>query len=224
VDRNPDEPTLSTNSPRTHYALSEAALLAIQQYNTPEWSVAVASFLSAQQTLIDLYERRRQQTLIPLRYQGQDYHLSPGLHNTLQVAIVESFGPRFAPGAKVLYLGDTANKTLILDTDAFNALNIPITQHDKLPDVILYDEARHWLFLVEAVTSHGPVSPKRYLELTALVANCPAGVVYVSAFPDFPTFRNFVSEIAWETEVWVAEMAEHLIHFNGDRFLGPHAP
>ena len=28
-------------------------------------------------------------------------------------------------------------------------------------------------------------------------------------------------ELAWETEVWIAEMPEHMIHLNGDRFMGP---
>lgn len=45
---------------------------------------------------------------------------------------------------------------------------------------------------------------------------------YISAFPDFVTFKSFLTEIAWETEVWLAEIPDHLIHFNGDRFLGPH--
>ena len=34
--------------------------------------------------------------------------------------------------------------------------------------------------------------------------------------------EGIVAEIAWETEVWVAESPDHLIHFNGERFLGPY--
>lgn len=221
VDRNPDEPDLPTNSPRTHYALSDIAIRTIRQYNTPDWKRAIADFQAEQPKLIELYERKRQRAMIPLRYQGADYHLSPGEHNRLQVAIVEAFGPRFAPGARLLYLGDTANKTLILDESGFAELNIPLTSRDKLPDVVLYDEARNWLFLIEAVTSHGPVSSKRQMELECFLSDCPAGLVYVSAFSDFSTFRNFLNDIAWETEVWLAEMPDHMIHFNGDRFLGP---
>jgi hypothetical protein len=224
VDRNPDEPGLATNSPRTHYALSDVAIRTIRHFNTPNWSTAVAEFLEAQQSLMEIYQRRLERELIPLTYQGKEYHLSPGEHNRLQVAIVEAFGPRFAPGAKLLYLGDTANKSLLVDENAFRALNIPLTRHDKLPDVILYDEQRQWLYLIEAVTSHGPVTPKRRVELDEMLKECLAGLIYVSAFPDFTTFRNFLSEIAWETEVWLSELPDHMIHFNGDRFMGPRNP
>lgn len=221
VDRNPDEPGLPTNSPRTHYALSDIAIRTIRQFNTPNWETALAEFLDAQESLLAIYERKRQRELIPLSYQGKEYHLSPGKHNELQVAIVEEFGPRFAPGAKVLYLGDTANKLLLLDEDALSELNVPFSKHDKLPDVILFDQKRKWLYLIEAVTSHGPVTPKRRVELDELLKDCRSGLIYVSAFPDFVTFRNFLSEIAWETEVWLSEMPDHMIHFNGDRFMGP---
>lgn len=221
VDRNPDEPGLPTNSPRTHYALSDPAIRTIRQYNSLNWETALAEFLEAQESLMEIYQRKRKRELVPLTYQDKAYHLSPGKHNRLQVAIVEDFGPRFAPGAKLLYLGDTANKSLLLDEDAFHELNIPLTRHDKLPDVILYDLERKWLYLIEAVTSHGPVTPKRRVELDEMLDGCLAGLIYVSAFPDFTTFRNFLSEIAWETEVWLSELPDHMIHFNGDRFMGP---
>lgn len=176
VDRNPDEPGLATNSPRTHYALSDVAIRTIRQFNTPKWDAAVAEFLDTQQSLIEIYQRKREQALIPLTYQGQEYHLSPGKHNRLQVDIVEEFGPRFAPGAKLLYLGDTANKSLLVDENTFRALNIPLTRHDKLPDVILYDEQRQWLYLIEAVTSHGPVTPKRRVELDEMLQGMPGRI------------------------------------------------
>lgn len=221
VNRNPDEPGLATNSPRTHYALTDIAIRTIRQFNTSDWDGAVREFLEAQDSLVELYERKRQLNQIPLSYQGKEYHLSPGKHNELQVAIIEEFGPRFAPGAKLLYMGDTANKLLLLDEESLNDLKIPFSKHDKLPDVILFDQERNWLYLIEAVTSHGPVTPKRQVELDEMLNNCPAGRIYVSAFPDFSTFKTFLSDIAWETEVWLSEMPDHMIHFNGDRFMGP---
>ncbi len=222
VIRNPDDPTLATNSPRTHYALSDACIRAIRYYRSPEWPQAIQSFAESQGTLFEIYQKSRQQHKVPLRLtHGEEYHLSPGKHNQLQAAIVEEFGPRFAPGANLLYLGDTENKVLILDQAGFEELGIPISNHDKLPDVVFYDKIRHWLFLVEAVTSHGPVSPKRLFELEEMMKGCSASRIYVSSFPDFATFKTFLTEIAWETEVWLAETPDHLIHFNGDRFLGP---
>jgi type II restriction enzyme len=222
VVRNPDDPTLPTNSPRTHYALSDAVIRTIRAYQSDDWPQAVQAFITSQGALLELYQKSREQYKVPLRLaSGEAYHLSPGRHNELQAAIVEEFGPRFAPGARLLYLGDTENKTLILDKAGFEELGIPAPSHDKLPDVVLYDETHNWLFLIEAVTSHGPVSSKRHFELEAVFKECPIGRVYVSVFPNFTTFKNFLAEIAWETEVWLAEIPDHLIHFNGDRFLGP---
>jgi hypothetical protein len=101
-------------------------------------------------------------------------------------------------------------------------LGIPINEHGKLPDIILFDKKRNWMFLIEAVTSHGPVSPKRMIELEDLLKNSNAGKIFVSAFPDLKEFRKHTSDLAWETEVWIADIPDHIIHFNGDRFLGPH--
>ena len=224
VERNPDDPTLPTNSPRTHYALSGVALRTIRAYNSDAWIEAATAFLEEQQSLLSTYRAKREQHKVALRLpSGEEYHLSPGAHNVLQVAIIEEFGPRFAPGARVLYVGDTADKTLHLDEEGFAAIGVPVPSHDKLPDVVLYDAENEWLYFIEAVTSHGPVSPKRLVELrTLMLKDANVGPVFVSAFPDFSTFKSYLSDIAWETEVWIAEQPTHLIHFNGDRFLGPH--
>jgi hypothetical protein len=41
---------------------------------------------------------------------------------------------------------------------------------------------------------------------------------------DFTGFKKYAAEIVWESEVWVAEFPDHMIHFNGDKFLGPYPP
>ena len=171
---------------------------------------------------MERYARDRGRNLTPVRLpDGRELRLSPGKHNEVQRAIVEQFAPRFAPGAHLLYLGDTARKDLFVDRDRLRKLGIPITGHDKLPDVVLYDAERRWLFLVEAVTSHGPVSPTRMVDLEAMLAECPADAIYVSAFPDFGEFRKHMKNIAWETEVWLCDSPGHMIHYDGERFLGP---
>lgn len=222
VDRNPDEPDLPTNSPRTHYGLTDEALKVLQLYGTSGWDAELSAFRSSHGVLLEIYQRRRRMREIPIRTStGEEIRLSPGRHNRLQAQVVTDFGPKFAPRAVLLYLGDAADKLLLVEKAKLGELGVPLTEHDKLPDVILYDEERDWLFLVEAVTSHGPVSPKRMEELEVTLKNCVATRVYVSAFPDFRQFKRHLDKIAWETEVWVAEIPDHLIHFNGDRFLGP---
>jgi type II restriction enzyme len=222
ADYNPFEPGLPTNSPRAHYAIAQTALAAVQAYASAQWEAVAQEFVSRHGSLLTAYSRKRSRRLVPVRLpDGSAVKLSPGIHNRVQAAVVEQFAPRFAPGGRLLYLGDTAKKHLVVDTAILAQLGVPITEHDKLPDVVLWDERRNWLFLVEAVTSHGPVTPKRRVELGAMLTRCGAGLVFVSAFPDFTAFRKHLKAIAWETEVWIAEIPDHLIHFNGDRFLGP---
>lgn len=222
VDYNPDALELPTNSPRAHYALTKDALNVVKSYGTRQWEDAVGAFIRQYGSLLTVYQRKRSKRLVPLRLpDGTVFRLSPGKHNQLQRSIVEEFAPRFASGAEVLYLGDTAAKYLYVNGEMLASLNIPVTQHDKLPDIVLCDAKRQWLFLIEAVTSHGPVTPKRYVELEAMLVQCSTDRIYVSAFPDLTEFRKHVREIAWETEVWIADIPDHLIHFNGDKFLGP---
>ena len=168
------------------------------------------------------YSKERNENLIPVKLSnGKIIKLSAGKHNEVQQAIVQQFAPRFSKGAEILYLGDTAKQDLYFDEETLRELNIPINQHSNLPDVLIYDRVKNWLFLIEELTSHGPVSPKRVIEIEEFLKDCKAGRVYVSAFPDFAEFKKHTSNIAWETEVWLVEVPDHMIHFNGDRFLGP---
>ena len=222
VDYNPDDTTLPVNSPKAHYALTDEALVVVQAYKTKNWKNALDHFVQTVGKLSDMYMKEREINQIPVTLQnGEVIKLSAGKHNEVQAAIVEQFAPRFANGGVLLYLGDTAKKDLYTNVQGLSDLNIPIDQHSKLPDVIIYDIQRSWLFLIEAVTLHGPVSPKRILELEELLKDCNVGKVYVTAFPDMTEFKKHSNNIAWETEVWLMEVPDHMIHFNGDRFMGP---
>lgn len=182
----------------------------------------MAAFIREFGALQAAYQSSRSTHRVRLRIPGgATAHLSPGAHNRLQVAIIEEFGPRFAPGSIVLYVGDAALKHVVCEAEQLALLKIEITQHDKLPDMVLYWSERHWLFLIEAVTTHGPVSPKRHREIEGMLTKCPAKRIYVTAFPDFRTFRKYAGDIAWETEVWIADNPDQMIHFNGPKFLGP---
>lgn len=222
ADYNPDQPDLPVNSPRAHYGLSEPAFNAIKVFGTKGWAKAVKKFISEVGSLSKTYAKERDTILIPVKLSdGKVLKLSAGKHNEVQAAIIEQFAPRFAKNGTLLYLGDTAKKDLYINQEYLKSLGIPIDQHSKLPDVVIYDHARCWLFLIEAVTSHGPVSPKRIHELEELLKNCKEGKIYVTAFPDFAEFKRHSKNIAWETEVWIVESPHHMIHFNGDRFMGP---
>lgn len=222
ADYNPDNPNLPVNSPNAHYALTDSALAVVKSYNTSNWNKEIKKFRLEIGELTKIYNKIRTLNLIPVRLSnGKIIKLSAGKHNIVQAAVIKEFASRFAPNGEVIYIGDTALKDLYIDSTLLLKLKIPIDKHSKLPDVIIYNKSKNWVYLIEAVTSHGPVSPKRIFELEALLKNCRAEKIYVTAFPDFSEFRKHSTNIAWETEVWIAEFPDHLIHFNGEKFLGP---
>lgn len=158
---------------------------------------------------------------MPVKINNQDFTFSPGKHNQLQKAIIEEFAPRFAPDSECLYVGDTTEKDLVKNVEKLRELGFEITLHDKMPDVVLYREDKNWIYFVESVTSVGPMDPKRLVEIGQMTDKVKAGMIFVTAFLDFKTFKKFSEELAWETEVWIAEKPDHMIHLNGDKFLGP---
>ena len=222
VNHNPENPNLPTNSKDNHYRITPEALKVIRSYGSKNWDKELKFFIKNIGTLKAKYASKRKMRKIPLKLaDGTKLKFSPGKHNQVQIAVIKEFAPRFAPGSDLLYVGDTAKKDLYMDKEGLNKLGIPIDKHSKLPDVVLHDPKRNWLFLIEAVTSHGPVSPKRIIELEKLLSKCKAGKIYVTAFPDLKEFKKHTKDIAWETEVWLSEMPDHMIHFNGDKFMGP---
>lgn len=220
VDYNPDNPNLPTNSPRVHYALTQEVVSLLKKYRTKDWKRSVKSFVKKLGSLKAKYKKQRERRMIPVRVRkGLTLNLSPGKHNKLQSEVVEEFIPRFTPGAQLLYLGDTARKNLFVDKNSLKEVGIPITKHDKLPDLVLWEKKRNCLYLIEVVTSHGPINPKRIVELNKIISSKNLQRAYITAFPDFNMYKKHLKDIAWETEVWVAEEPEHMIHHDGERFV-----
>lgn len=211
----------ATNSPNYRYRLTDEALTLIKSYGSSVWEQQLALFLSEHNRLIDIYASKKTITKMPVKINNIDFTLSVGSHNVLQKAIIEEFAPRFAPNSECLYVGDTTEKDLVKNVEKLQQLGFEITLHDKMPDVVLYREENGWLYFVEAVTSVGPMSPKRIIEINEMTKDVKSGKIFVTAFPDFKTFKKFSEELAWETEVWISEMPDHMIHLNGDKFMGP---
>ncbi len=220
---NPDKPDRAVNSPNAVYSVTPQALQIIQSYGGDAWDQKLAVFLSQTETLVSKYANERSLEEIPILTPNGKVHLSPGNHNKLIRKIIEEFAPVFVPGSELVYVGDTGKKWGHFDDSVFKRLGIEVDPHGKMPDVILFFSQKNWLVLVEAVTSHGPVDGKRHHELSKLFANPVSGIVYVTAFPSRSQLSRYISEISWETEVWVADSPTHLIHFNGHRFLGPYS-
>lgn len=221
---NPDKPDRPVNSPKAVYQIEPAALVLLRNFGAPAWHDSLTAYLAERETLVARYAKEREQNRIPVEVApGQEITLSPGEHSELIRAIIEEFAPRFAPGSVLVYAGDTGDKWGYFDAPLLASLGVDVDSHGKMPDVVLHFVERNWLLLVESVTSHGPVDGKRHAELSALFGESTAGLVYVTAFPNRTVMGRYLGDIAWETEVWVADAPSHLIHFNGERFLGPYA-
>jgi hypothetical protein len=221
--RNPDHPKRPTNSGKTVYQIEPSALALLRKFGTPQWQAALKKYLASRENIKHEIARKRNLARVPITLpDGSKVALSPGGQNPLIKAIIEQFCPAFAPGGVVIYIGDTENKFVHLETDSLTSLGVTLDSAAKMPDVIVHSTAKNWLLLIEAVTSAGPVDGKRRKELKELFANCKAGLVFVTAFETRRSMQSFISHIAWESEVWIAEDPDHMIHFDGERFLGPY--
>jgi hypothetical protein len=195
----------------------------MRTFGTAAWSSQLQYYLTSRVSIQKEIERHRTLARIPVRLpSGDTVTLSPGGQNPLIRQAIEEFCPRFLPGGTVAYIGDTENKFLHLDAAYLEGLGVTIAPAAKMPDIIVHDNQSNWLVLIEAVSTAGPVDGKRRNELKELFKGGRAGLVFVTAFETRAVMQSFLSQISWETEVWIAENPDHLIHFNGERFLGPY--
>ena len=223
TEYNHDDPRRPVNSAKNNYRVAPEALRVIQAFDTDGFEELLDRYLALNPGLVLRAAAARELHRIPVTLpSGAQVTLSPGGQNELIKLMVDEFCPRFTHGGHVLYLCDADAKLATFDPAAFAALGLAFDTHGKMPDLVVYLPDRNWLVLLEAASTHGPVDVKRHAELRTLFADSTAGLVFVSCFPDRATMRKYLEVLAWETEAWVADHPDHMIHFNGDRFLGPY--
>ncbi len=217
------DPTADINDGTRGYAIPSESLQLIRSYGSENWEEQLLLFRQNLGVLTDKLSKAREFNMVPVTLpSGEIYNLSPGPHNQIQKAIIEEFLPRFSKGAQVLYIGDTSKKVLYIDIEKLRSLGIEEPSRDKLPDVLAYDPVQDWLFVIEAVYSSNPISQLRHLDLRRLTENSTAKCAFVSAFQNMNTFARFSRDISWETDVWIVDEPDHMIHFDGERYLGPY--
>lgn len=224
VEENADDPSRPINSPKWNYRINDFVLEALQHADkTEEYAYSITEFNSEIEAWKDHYTAEREILKIPVTLPGgQEVKLSAGGQNKLIKNMVDDFCPRFAPGAEVLYIGDTDKVTSSVDSAALSELGIALPERGKAPDLIVWMKDRGWLFLMEACSTHGPIDIIRMEELKKLFAGFEADIVYVSCFPTRKVMQRFLSDLAWETEAWCADSPDHMIHLDGEKFLGPY--
>lgn len=220
---NDDEPSRPTNSSLNNYRLNPEVITVIRQFGTSDFASAVAEYLADAPGLARQYAQARKIARIPVKLpNGIQISLNGGGQNSLIKAMIEDFCGFFVPQGEVLYVGDAESKLKVFEEDRLRLLGVKLDRHGKFPDLIVYRPDKNWLFLMEAASTHGPVDHTRKNELSQIFTSREAGLVYVSCFPDLVTMRRFLTNLAWETEAWVATDPTHMIHLDGDKFLGPY--
>lgn len=223
VEENADKPDRATNSPKWNYRVTNEALKVFQNRGKSVFEPLLEKFLRKHPSYASLSEERRNMPKTPVTLpSGVALNLSPSGQSVLIKAMVEEMLPRFAPGCQVAYIDDTDHKHGTIDAELMNKLGISLKAREKAPDVIAWDARRGWLFLMEAASTHGPVDVTRKVELHDLFTDQWDKVVLVSCFPDRKTMQKYLALLAWETEAWCADTPDHMMHFNGSRFMGPY--
>ena len=213
----------ATNNPTRGYGLNPLFASLIKAYGKSNWEVELNKFLFENKSLKEEMEHRRNLQKIPVALpSGENIELSFGEHNVLQKEIVENFLTKFGFNSQVLYIGDTTNKFLYKDDKKLEELKCFNIKHEELPDVIAYSKDKNLLILCEAVHSAGPMSEIRVRKLKEQLNKCTAEIIFITAFLTKKDFKKWILDIAWETEVWIAETPEHMVHFNGYKFLEIH--
>lgn len=213
----------ATNNPNRGYALSPLFASLVRQFGKPSWEGALQMFRenSGFQNKIIAKKNKLEEVEITLPSK-EVLKLTPGGHNELQKAIVEVFLKKFGMGAQVLYIGDTKSKYLYKKEEVLKDIHFFDLKHDMLPDIVAYSSEKNIVFLIEAVYSSGPMTESRVAKLKELLHECPCDKIFVTAFLNKKKFQSLASSIAWESEVWIADSPEHMIHFNGSKFLQVH--
>lgn len=215
--------TQATNNPTRGYALNPLFAQLLKSHGTPQWETELEAYKEQAKLLKEGLERKRDLEKIPVKLpSGTDLLLSAGEHNVLQKHIVEDFLSRFGMGAEVLYIGDTSDKYLYKNEDVLEQIGFFTLEHEELPDVVAYSREKNLLFLIEAVHSAGPMDEIRIMKLKKQLEKCTATPIFVTSFLNKKEFRKWVTDIAWESEVWIADSPEHMVHFNGYKFLEIH--
>lgn len=223
AEENADEPGRPVNSPKWNYRITEEALNVFRNRGKSVFEEVAAEFITEHKSYKSLAEERRNMPKVSVTLpSGAEFCLSAGGQSVLIKAIIEEMLPRFVPGSSVVYIDDADHKHGIVDRQLADKLGIVLSERGKAPDVIAWDCERGWIFLMEAAETHRPVDVTRKHELRELFAKQWDKVVLISCFPSRKTMRKYLAALAWETEAWCADSPDHMMHFDGSRFMGPY--
>ncbi|MFI6045283.1 BsuBI/PstI family type II restriction endonuclease [Nocardia sp. NPDC051321] len=211
----PDDPNRPANSPRRCYQVSAAVHELLATYDDEDgFADRMMKYLAERQL-----PPPRDDYAVRVVRQRLHAPSPPSSSATLISKILTDFCDRYAPNGKVLYVAHANSKERLVEPAGLSPLGITADLYDLLPDVVVHIKKKHWVILVEAVTTHGPIDLKRRQELAGIFSGVPVNLSFVSAFPSRNELRNFLKKISWDTEAWCADDPSNLISFGVGRSL-----
>jgi adenine-specific DNA-methyltransferase len=139
---------------------------------------------------------------------------------TLAESFIGEFVPRFAPGSKLVYTRGGKEPD---DGAVFPNLGMAVDSTENMPDMVFHDAVHDWLLVVECANGYRLIDEMRLKALRQIFSRAKSGLVYVTVFPSRAAMADYPDLVAWGTHAWIADAPDHMIHFNGSRFLGPYA-
>lgn len=136
-------------------------------------------------------------------------------------AVLTEFCSRFAPRGRVLWVNEVGEEPAYKRPDAFHYLKLRSPPWHDLPNIVISDEKRNWLFLIDIPRIRSQMNGERCAVLEKIFRGHGLGLVFLNAFKNRRELGDLLLDLPWQTVAWIAEEPDHMIHFNGGRLLGP---
>lgn len=215
---------LATNDRDNSYRFSSYFAALIRSYGTDQWEERLADYNEAHISYAEyLKQTKTVERDYIMKYEGAQISLKKSSHNKLQMEILQNLIPLVSKGEpELLYIGDASDRDLWQKNERMEELGIRVlSQSGNIPDIIIYDKQEKRVIFIEAYHSTGPFTFDRVNALKAL-CHCEAGteVAFITAFDTTDKMLKHYREVAWDTEIWSSDEPTHLVHKNGDKFIG----
>lgn len=215
---------LATNDKDNSYRFSSYFASLIRSYGSEQWNERLEDYKATHMSYAEyLKQTKTVERDYIMEYEGNYIALSKSEHNKLQKKILEQLVPLVSKGKpELLYIGDAADRSLLQENDRLDELGIHVlSQSGNLPDIIIYDSQENCVIFIEAYHSTGPFTLDRVNAIKAL-CHCREGMeaAFITAFDTTTKMLKHYKEVAWDTEIWSADEPTHLVHKNGDKFIG----
>lgn len=215
---------LSTNDKDNSYRFTSYFAALIRTYGTEQWEEKLSDYMSTYQSYREyLKQTKSVERNYRAEYNGINIELKKSPHNKLQLQILKELLPLISEGKpELLYIGDAVDRDLWQKDDRLKELGIYVLSGSgNLPDIIAYDSVNKRILFIEAFHSTGPFTIDRVNTIRNL-CKCEPGTeaAFITAFDTTAKMLKNYKNVAWETDIWTAEEPTHLLHKNGDKFMG----